>query len=207
MYHIHCISNGRDYMNHGSSERGAAGSRKKFFLVFAVLTALALPAAGQVNNPAYADYFLIGQFGEVCTMCEVTVLCETADAPPEHASVPESGSFTLYHLQTRTFWSQVSTIWEWFVRNFGSEPLAQRGHTRPVHVYEVTAGQWAPMNVVEGRLVLDPGVIEFGAATIDRVDRRWIDASTSQPTGFCQRLPLWDALEVIAVQSVEAGQP
>jgi|TARA_B110000881_G_C18298132_1_gene375611 hypothetical protein len=29
-----------------------------------------------VNSDAYRDYFLIGQFGEVCTLWEAVVLCE-----------------------------------------------------------------------------------------------------------------------------------
>jgi hypothetical protein len=33
-------------------------------------------AHAQVNSDAYRDYFLIGQFGEVCTLWEAVVLCE-----------------------------------------------------------------------------------------------------------------------------------
>ena len=88
-------------------------------------------AFAQVNIDAYRDYFLVGQFGEVCTMCEVTVLCETGTELPPEDKVPDTGSFTLYHLQTRTFWSQVSTIWDWFISNFQQEGLAARGHTPP----------------------------------------------------------------------------
>jgi hypothetical protein len=33
-------------------------------------------AEAQVKIDRYRDYFLVGQFGEVCTMCEVIVLCE-----------------------------------------------------------------------------------------------------------------------------------
>ncbi|MCG8375222.1 MAG: hypothetical protein MI702_01920, partial [Chlorobiales bacterium] len=134
-----------------------------------------LPATAQINNPAYADYFLIGQFGEVCTMCEVTVLCETGNAPPEHSGIPNDGDFTIYHLQTRTFWSQVSPIWEWFMSNISTESLAAQGHTRPVHVYAVSDGQWSPMRIVEARLILDPGILNFGDTIIDRVNRQWLD--------------------------------
>ena len=155
-------------------------------------------ASAQVNIDAYRDYFLVGQFGEVCTMCEVTVICAAGDTPPDATAVPETGSFTLYDLQTRTFWSQISTIWEWFIANFSPAPLAARGHTRPVHVYKVEEGRWAPMQVVEARLVLDPGVLEFGAASINRVTREWLDASTGKHLGYCERLPLWDTLDVIA---------
>ncbi len=166
-----------------------------------VILLLAIPASAQVNIDAFRDHFLVGQFGEVCTMCEVTVICQAGDAIPEHESVPEAGSFTLYHIQTRTFWSQVSTIWEWFVANFSAENLAAKGHTRPVHVYKVIEGAWAAPRVIEGRLILDPGVLEFGDHVIDRLDQSWRLAANKRAVGYCARLPLWDALDRIAAKS------
>jgi hypothetical protein len=156
---------------------------------------------GQVNADKYRDYFLVGQFGEVCTMCEVAVLCEAGDTLPERTLLPEAGSFTLYHLQTRTFWSQVSTVWEWFVSNFSAGSLAARGHTRPVHLYTVTDGNWATPRISEARLILEPGVVEFGQVHIDRIDRSWWSAEHSEQLGYCQRMPLWETLEVIAQQA------
>ena len=170
--------------------------------LLALLTlACVLPASAQVNIDAYRDYFLVGQFGEVCTMCEVTVLCEQGEQLPQYGAVPESGDFTLYHLQTRTFWSQVSTIWEWFIANFSADGLASRGHTRPVFVYEVNEGRWSSRQVVEGRLVLEPGVLEFGDYSIDRVTRGWQRADSGATVGYCERLPLWESLEAIAANA------
>ena len=163
---------------------------------------MAAPAGAQVNVDAYRDYFLVGRFGEVCTMCEVVVLCQSGNAPPEEQAVPAQGDFTLYHLQTRTFWSQISTIWEWFISNFTAVELAARGHTRPVHVYSVTEGNWRDKVVVEGRLVLEPGVLEFGEQRIDRINRAWLRAETGDALGYCTRLPLWDALA-----SIETNAP
>ncbi len=162
-------------------------------------------AQAQVNMDAYREYFLVGQFGEVCTMCEVTVVCQAGAAVPDDTAVPTGGSFTLYHLQTRTFWSQVSTIWEWFISNFRQDELASRGHVRPVHVYEVKDGVWPAKSVIEGRLVLDPGVLEFGDRTINRIDRSWHDAATNETLGYCARSPLWDTLEVIAAEAPGGG--
>ena len=174
----------------------------KFSAIVMSLTILsAWPAAAQVNAEAFREYFLVGQFGEVCTMCEVVVLCEAADAPPTYEAVPNRGTFTLYHLETRSFWSQVSTIWEFFVSNFTTDSLAKRGHGRPVNVYKIEAGNWASAETIEGRLILDPGILEFGPANIDRVNREWLDASTGNGLGFCQRLPLWDSLDTIAANS------
>jgi hypothetical protein len=155
-------------------------------------------AGAQVNIDRFRDYFLVGQFGEVCTMCEVIVVCTPGNDLPAEDTVPAVGDFILYHIQTRTFWSQVSTIWEWFIANFSSEPLAQRGHTRPVHVYTVIEGVWAGPQVIEGRLVLEPGVLEFGEYNIDRIDRLWQRADTGAVAGYCSRLPLWESLDRIA---------
>ncbi len=177
--------------------RGWYGHRKLLLLgaLFAV------SAFAQVNIDAFRDHFLVGQFGEVCTMCEVTVLCEAGKAVLKREAVPDSGSFTLYHIQTRTFWSQVSTIWEWFVANFSAENLAAKGHTRPVHVYNVAEGVWFAPRVIEGRLILDPGILEFGDHEIDRIDRSWRRAGDDESIGYCTRLPLWDTLDRIAAKA------
>lgn len=152
-------------------------------------------ASAQINVDAYRDYLLVGQFGELCTMCEAVVLCQTQE--PQGESVPDSGDFALYYLQTRTFWSQISTIWEWFITNFTQEGLAARGHTRPTHVYRVADGRWSPREVIEARLLLNPGLLSVGEHRIDRVSRAWSNAETGAELGYCARLPLWNALERI----------
>ncbi len=166
-------------------------------LAAVLLAGLCLPANAQVNNPAYAGYFLVGRFGEVCTMCEVMVLCQAdAELPAENA-VPDYGNFTLYHIHTRTFWSQVTTIWEWFIANFSSQRLAS-GHSRPVATYTVAEGVWAAPLVGELHISLDPPLLAMSDGTeIERIDRRWRQISPATELGHCQRLPLWDALAVI----------
>lgn len=181
--------------------------KKLFRGVVAAGLLLPVIAGAQVNNEAYRDYFLVGQFGEVCTMCEVVVLCERGLAVPVYERIPDSGDFTLYYIQTRTFWSQIATIWEWFVRNFSSNALAEQGHTRPVWIYEVGDGKWSGPEIIDGRFILDPGVIELDGFSIDRVDRAWLQEG--QPTGFCQRLPLWESIEVFEAHATdmrEAGE-
>ena len=168
------------------------------FLAVCSFVALGTPANAQVNDDAFRDYFLVGRFGEVCTMCEVVVLCQAGDEKPTHTVVPEEGSFTLYHFETRTFWSQVSTIWDFFVANFATDSLAKRGHTRPVNIYRVDSGEWQDAKREEARLILDPGVLELRNSKIDRVNSAWLDASSESALGFCQRLALWDSLDTIA---------
>ena len=130
-------------------------------------------------------------------MCEVTVVCKTGGDLPSVSQLTAEKNFTLYYLQTRTFWSQVSTIWEWFIANFGQEQLAARGHTRPAHVYEVKDGEWRARNIIEARLILEPGVIELGDVSIDRRSRAWQRTDTQETIGACARLALWDTLEIL----------
>ncbi|MGI9291230.1 MAG: hypothetical protein ACR2QG_08135 [Gammaproteobacteria bacterium] len=156
----------------------------------------ALPSSAQVTNEAYKDQLLYGRFGELCTMCEAILLCEEGETIPTHEAVPTAGSFGLYHLETRTFWSQISTIWEWFVVNFSSDSLAVRGHTRPANHYLVTFGRWQQPEKIEVKLTLEPGLITLGDSAINRETRQWF-STEGKPLGYCQRLPLWDALEAI----------
>ena len=168
----------------------------------ALLACLLLPlgAIAQVNNPAYRNYLLVGQFGEICTMCEAIVYCDADINATPRDEIPDSGSFTVYHLQTRTFWSQIATIWEWFVTNFSSESLARSGHSRPVHIFHVEAGRWTPPEFLDAHLSLEPAFITIGDIKIDRIEGRWLEAADSHLIGFCQRLPLWTSLEQIAEQ-------
>jgi hypothetical protein len=177
------------------------------WLAAGLLAASLSPAYGQVNNKAYADYFLVGQFGEVCTMCDVMVLCEAGTSPPTHQSVPADGSFTLYHIQPRTFWSQVATIWEWFIANFSSKQL-ESGHRRPVTIYTVYAGAWEPAVAGELHIALDPPLLATSdGREIERIGRRWRQSAPSAEFGYCQRLPLWAALDVIERHSTGGRTP
>lgn len=164
-------------------------------LLALVALSAAWPVTAQMNDPKYADYFLFGRFGEICTMCEVVVLCETADVDEKQATIPESGSFTVYHIQTRTFWSQITTIWEWFIRNF--DDTAADGHERPVLVYDVTEGKWPLPRKVQARVSLEPPLIALDQHSIDRTNRRWQREPGAEPAGYCQRLPLWESIEII----------
>ncbi len=177
------------------------------WLAAGLLTVPLLPAHAQVNNKAYADYFLVGQFGEVCTMCDVMVLCQAGATPPAYPSVPTNGSFTLYHIQPRTFWSQVGTIWEWFIANFSSKQL-ESGHRRPVTIYTVDDGAWAPPVAGELHIALDPPLLKTSdGREIERIGRRWRQSAPSTELGHCQRIPLWGALEVIDKHTSKESAP
>lgn len=173
----------------------------------ATLQLAAGTAQAQVNDPRFSDYFLVGQFGEVCTMCEVAVLCQAGDAPPAAEAIRADGSFTVYLLHTRTFWSQVSTIWDWFISNFSSAPLVG-GHDRPVTVYTVANGAWSPPAEHSMHISLEPGLLAMDSGEeVDRVTRRWQRAGGGEPLGYCARLPLWDTLSVIDARAPRGAQP
>jgi len=163
---------------------------------------LPLTAISQVNNEQYQGLFLVGEFGEICTMCEATVYCARTDTIPVIDAIPADGTFTIYHLQTRSFWSQIATIWEWFIAMVDSQSLAQ-GHDRPVHVYRITDGNWQGPEVIEGHIALSPPVLSFGVGEIDRASQEWLAMDSKRHMGYCTRLPLWDTLEAIDKQTTE----
>jgi len=167
-------------------------------LLLAVFT---LPATAQVNNEKYHGFLLVGEFGELCTMCEAVILCEASNQARSLKKIPTEGSFTLYHIQTRTFWSQIATIWEWFIANFDSESLAQ-GHGRPVHIYQINEYSWNGPIKNETHLALEPPLISFSNLSIDRHDGRWIRDVDGETAGYCQRMPLWASLDTITANTM-----
>ncbi len=178
----------------------------RYGLATLLLAGMALPAVGQVNQKKYDGYFLVGQFGEICTMCEVVVLCEEAQAPITSTAVPDGGSFTLYHLHTRTFWSQVSTIWEWFISNFNSGLLAA-GHERPVTVHTVENGAWRQPLEAQMRVALEPALLTTSDGyEIDRQSRRWRQSADGAVRGYCERLALWDSIDAIKAHTQEENR-
>jgi len=181
--------------------------RALLITLVAAVQLVAGAAQAQVNDPRFRDYFLVGQFGEVCTMCEVAVLCQAGDTAPPATAVTASRDFTLYMLHTRTFWSQVSTIWDWFISNFTSAPLVG-GHERPVTVYTIANGAWSPPAEHSMHISLDPGLLAVDdGREVDRITRRWQRSGTREPLGYCVRLPLWDTLSVIDARAPRGAQP
>jgi len=139
------------------------------------------------------ELLLYSQFGEFCTMCEAVLLCGK-NYNTDSDSIPNDGNYTLYHLKTRTFWSQISTIWEFFIKNF--EGYEVKGHTRPVRIFEIMNNVWQQKGVYEAEILLDPNLIKVDSIEIDRNNNSWLNKDGNS-LGYCQRLPLWDSLDVI----------
>ncbi len=64
-------------------------------------------------------------------------------------------------------------------------------------VYEVVNGKWPQPRTVQAQVSLEPPVIALRGHEIDRTNRRWHRGPELEPVGYCQRLPLWESIDII----------
>ena len=165
-------------------------AKKYFVLIFFIMI---LDAQAQEIKSENSELLLYSQFGEFCTMCEATLVCideknKINDAFLDHES------YLLIHLETRTFWSQIATIWEFFIRNFDGYQV--KGHSRPAILYSSEMGNWFDAETTTAEISIDPNLIKIKQFVIDRGTQDWIDHKEKK-IGSCARLPLWETLEYI----------
>ena len=161
-------------------------------LIFTILILLSLEVSSQ-NSVIQEELLLYSQFGEFCTMCEAVLLCEESEEK-SYNFIPNTGNFTLYHLRTRTFLSQISTIWEFFIKNFDGYEI--KGHKRPVNIITIDSNQWSKSMTSDAEISIDPGLIYIEDRMINRVNNEWMN-NANESIGFCYRLPLWASIEKI----------
>jgi len=161
-------------------------------LIFTILILLSLEVSSQ-NSVIQEELLLYSQFGEFCTMCEAVLLCEEGEKK-SYNFIPNQGNFTLYHLRTRTFLSQISTIWEFFIKNFDGYEI--KGHKRPVNIITIDSNQWSKSMISDAEISIDPGLIYIEDRMINRVNNEWMN-NANESIGFCYRLPLWASIEKI----------
>lgn len=161
-------------------------------LIFTILILLSLEVSSQ-NSVIQEELLLYSQFGEFCTMCEAVLLCEEGEEK-SYNFIPNTGNFTLYHLRTRTFLSQISTIWEFFIKNFDGYEI--KGHKRPVNIITIDSNQWSKSMTSDAEISIDPGLIYIEDRMINRVNNEWMN-NANESIGFCYRLPLWASIEKI----------
>ena len=165
-------------------------TKKYFVLIFFIV---ALDAQAQEMKSKNSELLLYSQFGEFCTMCEATLVCTEGGSNIDDTFLDRE-SYLLIHLQTRTFWSQISTIWEFFIRNFDGYQI--KVHSRPVKIYSSDKGSWFDIENTTAEISVDPNLIKIKQFFIDRETQNWID-HTEVSLGSCKRLPLWETLAYI----------
>ena len=144
---------------------------------------------------------LASQFGELCTMCEATVVCRSVrEANGSGASFEldslSDASFVLYHFRTKTFWGQIATIWDYFARWF--DPVTSE--ERPVDIYRQRSDAGV---VVRQASLTETAYLSKADAQIfvqgRRIDRwtgEWAHESGA-PLGTCVRTDLRETLPFI----------
>lgn len=151
------------------------------------------------DQPEPVDMLLHSKFGELCTMCEATVVCASRDISAvsvDDLIQPVAGPYTLYHFHTKTFLGQVATIYDYMIRWI--EPVITE--KRPLTIYEIPAA--GDPAVGRGRietsveLSLDPPLITVGQLQIERRNREWRSAD-GEVLGACRRLPLRETWEYL----------
>ena len=168
------------------------------FLLKSFLAISLLITASNVISDEKKDkssYLLYSQFGEFCTMCESILLCGN-DEYEINDEIPTDGKYLLYHLRTRTFWSQVSTIWEFFFNNF--DTTKTNSHKRPVDIITIDNNDWS--NTIRSEAIISSNhdwFIYFNDRKIDRKTSNWLFTKTNSKLGSCERLPLWKTIDTI----------
>ena len=164
-------------------------SKKLIILIFIVL---GLNANSQAEDDK-KSLMLYSQFGEFCTMCEATIICSLEEDKMNSSNL-DKGTYMLFHFKTRSFWSQISTIWEFFIRNFDGQEIT--GHSRPVQSYLSKDGIWSKMDIENAEISINPDIIKLGSIIINRKTKNWTHHN-QLGMSYCERLPLWETLSYI----------
>ena len=144
------------------------------------------------TTPDWGDHpLLMSQFGELCTMCVAYLYC-TPDTTEDGAT----SGFMLYHFQTKDFWGQIATIWDYFARWF--DPVTSE--SRPATIFDGmnTGGSPTRMDTLA---YLDEAEsrVDIGGTWIHRDSSVWFDGS-GQRLGTCMRPGIPEAMDFIAAQ-------
>jgi len=123
-------------------------------------------------------------------MCEAYLRCKATPAVSTEES--DETAFTLYYFQTKDFWQQIATIWDWFVHLI--DPV--QSQNRPMTVYEKTGdvnNNRQTKLITTAFLSLEEARIEVPHAWIDRHDGAWYSEKGAR-LGQCTRVAIVDAM-------------
>ncbi len=151
--------------------------------------ALAQESTNSMATPDWGDYpLLMSQFGELCTMCEAYVQCTVGQS-----TASNSENFTLYYFETKTFWGQIATIWDYFAMWF--DPVTSE--KRPATVFKFTAGEKSNVTLpVTTYLSVEDATIDIDGMRIDRNTLAWF-ADNGDSIGTCRRLGIPESMAMI----------
>jgi hypothetical protein len=148
------------------------------------------PLAQEVHStPDWGDYpLLMSQFGELCTMCEAYLKCEA-----DGLSNPDSEAFTLYYFQTKTFWGQIATIWDYFAKWF--DPVTSENRPATIYRFQKNSRISEPVPTKTNLSVADSR-IDIDNTWIDRDGSTWHNRS-GDVIGTCKRLSIPESMAMI----------
>lgn len=161
------------------------------FLLFSVLTpSSTAQAPDNLATPDWGDYpLLMSQFGELCTMCEAYLKCI-----PNPTAADAGRNETLYFFQTKTFWGQIATIWDYFAMWF--DPVTSE--KRPATIYRIaTPDSENAVVPTEAYLSVIEDKIEIDGTWINRESGAWFAADGST-IGKCSRKGIGESMAAIA---------
>lgn len=145
----------------------------------AAVAAVALLAA---CTPKPSDLKLAIPVNALCTTCDDFVRCE--------ASGTTDGSYQLLHLENKTFWAQIATIWDFLVQAIHE----RKEDRRPLAIYASAGGPAqrgadAVTDLVQHRIAVPDG-------WIDQVNGEW-HGTDGVVKGQCTLLPLPEGRELV----------
>lgn len=146
-------------------------------------------AADSMATPDWGDYpLLMSQFGELCTMCEAYVQCSA-----EQPTTSNAPAFTLYYFETKTFWGQIATIWDYFAKWF--DPVTSE--KRPATVFKFTPIEQPNVTTpVTAYLSVADATIDIDGTRINRNTLAWF-ANDGATIGSCSRLGIPESMAMI----------
>ena len=144
----------------------------------------------QFVTPDWGDYpLLMSQFGEICTMCVAYLQCQ-----PEQSDESVNEYFALYYFETKTFWGQIATIWDYFAKWF--DPVTSE--TRPATIYRFSSEVDRNVRIPPtAYLSVADAKIEIDNTWIDRDTTEWYSAS-DEKIGSCKRLGIPESTHMVS---------
>ena len=125
-------------------------------------------------------------------MCEAYVKCE-----PNVGRQNSASGYVLYYFQTKTFWGQIATIWDYFAVWF--DPVTSEN--RPATIYRFTDNAENMVSTpTTTYLSVADSRIDIDQTWIDRDTHAWND-NAGNVIGHCNRLGIPESMELVAQQS------